>query len=193
MNKKIILAVLFFIFLLMTVPILQSLFFAQQTTGKIIVNKNIDAPYLAPADKDLILVFFGYVGCVKVCSPILKQLSNFYDSAEFAPVQPFVSFSFVNLMPQLESNQPDLFAKSFNPEFKGIYLSQKELMGIDRQFSLFFSNSLRDEGEIDHSDHLYLVQRQKNGLLLLKNIYTMHPLNQKRLIHDIHEIQKETE
>ncbi len=86
MNKKIILAVLFFIFLLMTVPIIQSLFFAQQTTGKIIVNKNIDAPYLGTAKKDLILVFFGYVGCVKVCSPILKQLSNFYDSAEFAPV-----------------------------------------------------------------------------------------------------------
>ncbi len=96
-------------------------------------------------------------------------------------------------MPQLESNQPDLFAKSFNPEFKGIYLSQKELMGIDRQFSLFFSNSLRDEGEIDHSDHLYLLQRQKNGLLLMKNIYTTHPLNQKRLIHDILEIQKDIE
>jgi len=193
MNKKITLAVLFFIFLLIAVPAIQSLFFAQQTTGKIIVDKNIDAPYLASSDKDLILVFFGYVGCVKVCSPILKQLSDFYDSAEFSPIQPLVSFSFVNLMPQLESNQPDLFAKSFNPKFKGIYLSQKELMGIDRQFSLFFSNSLRDKGEIDHSDHLYLLQRQKNGVLVLKNIYTTHTLNQKILIEDIRKIQKETE
>ncbi|MDD4855777.1 MAG: SCO family protein [Sulfuricurvum sp.] len=191
MNKKIILAVIFFIFLVIAVPLLQSLFFTQQTNGKIVIEQRIDAPYLYNTNKDLILVFFGYVGCTKVCTPILHELSNFYESKGFAPLKPFVAFSFINLIPELESNQPEMFAKAFNPEFKGIYLSQKELMTVDREFSLFFSKSLRDVREIDHSDHLYLIERQKNGSLILKNIYTMHPLNQEEIIKDILKLQKD--
>jgi len=193
MNKKIILAVIFFLFLVIAVPLLQSLFFTQQTSGKMVIEQRIDAPYLQKSDKDFILVFFGYVGCVKVCTPVLHELSDFYESKGFAPIKPFVTFSFINLIPELESNQPEMFAKSFNPEFNGIYLSQKELMTVDRQFALFFSKSLRDVEEIDHSDHLYLIERQKNGLLILKNIYTMHPLNKDIIIKDILELQKDRE
>jgi len=193
MNKKIILTVLLFIFLVIAVPLLQSLFFIQQTSGKIVIEQRIEAPYLRHTDKDLALVFFGYVGCVKVCTPILHQLDAFYDSSLFAPVKPLVSISFVNLMPELEANQPELFAKSFNPHFQGVYLSQKELMGIDRQFSVFFSKSLSEPGEIDHSDHVYLIQRQKNGEILLKNIYTTHPLNKELIVKDILDLQKESE
>ena len=193
MNKKIILAIIFFIFLLIAVPLIQSLFFTQQTSGKIVINQHIDASYLQKSDKDFILVFFGYVGCVNVCTPVLHDLNTFYESKGFAPLKPFVAFSFINLIPELESNQPEMFAKSFNPEFKGIYLSQKELMTVDRDFALFFSKSLRDVGEIDHSDHLYLIERQKNGSLILKNIYTMHPLNKDIIIKDILKLQKDRE
>jgi len=190
MNKKIILAALFFIFLVIVAPLMQSLFFSHQSSGKMVINQKIDAPYLHNTDKEFILLFFGYVGCVKVCTPILHNLGEFYNSVEFSPLKPFVSVTFVNLMPELEPNQPQLFAKSFNPMFEGVYLTQKELMGIDRQFSLFFSKSLRDSNELDHSDHLYLLQRQENGELILKNIYTTHPLNEAMIITDIVALQK---
>ena len=190
MNKKVIFTALLFIFLLIVAPLLQSFFFSHQSTGKIVINQSIDAPYLHNADKEYLLLFFGYVGCVKVCTPILHRLDAFYDSTEFSPLKPFVVVTFVNLMPELEQNQPQLFATSFNPEFEGVYLTQKELMGIDRQFSLFFSKSLSDPNELDHSDHLYLLQRQKNGELILKNIYTTHPLNKMMIIEDILALQK---
>lgn len=191
MNKKVILAITLFVVLLVAVPFLQALFFAQQTAGKIIINQPITAPYLKETKKDLTLVFFGYVGCVRVCTPILHQLDDFYDSSSFAPLKPFVGVTFVNLMPELGMNQPQLFAESFNFQFEGVYLTQKELMGIDREFSVFFSKSLSKEGEIDHSDHLYLIEREKSGIVVLKNIYMTHPLNRGLIVSDIQKLLNE--
>ncbi len=184
MNKKIILAVVFFIILLMAIPLFQAFLFTHQTSGKIIVEKQVDNSFFKHPSKNLSLVFFGYVGCTKVCTPILYQLDSFYDSAEFSPLKPFVGVSFVNLMPDVQPDQPKAFAQSFNPNFEGIYLEQKELMGIDREFNLFFSKSLSEPSEIDHSDHLYLIE-QKNGVVVLKYIYSTHPINRELIISDI--------
>ena len=193
MNKKIVLGVLLFVLLMIIVPLLQSFLFSAHTAGKIEINQRINAPYLEDSDKELMLVFYGYVGCVKVCTPILQKLDDFYDSKEFVPYKRSVGLNFVNLMPELESHQPDSFAKSFNPQFIGRYLSHKELMNIDRTLGVFFSKNLSQPDEIDHSDHLYLIKREKNGTLILKSIYTMHPLNRELLVHDISVLQEEEE
>ena len=184
-SKKLILGVLFFSLMVLVVPTVQSILFATQSTGKMVVNKTLIAPYLQDSDKEMMLVFFGYVGCTKVCMPILHQLDALYDSEEFAPFQKKVGFTFVNLKPESRPDEPELFARSFNSGFHGVYLSQKELMGIDRNLGVYFSKSISDTEEIDHSDHLYLVEKQKNGTLVLKSIYSMHPLNSKLLINDI--------
>lgn len=175
------------------VPVLLSVLFSSQTKGKIIVNKRIDAPYLDSMSKDLELVFFGYVGCTKVCTPILQKLDDFYDSPSFASLKPYVGVTFVNLMPELQPDQPQMFAQSFNPLFEGVYLTQRQLMEIDRDFSLFFSKSLSQAGEIDHSDYVYLVHREKNGDLKLLNIYMTHPLKTDMIIEDIQRYRKGSE
>lgn len=192
MNKKIILAVVLFILLLAVVPFLQAWFFTQHTSGKTIVDKPINAPYLKNTKKDLTLVFYGYVGCVRVCTPILHQLDDFYDSPSFAPLKPFVGVAFVNLMPELGVNQPQAFAESFNPDFEGIYLTHKGIMNIDRELQVFFSKSLSEKGEMDHSEHLYLIEREKSGIVVLKNIYTTHPINRALIIEDIQKLLSET-
>ncbi len=193
MNKKIVMGVFLFVLLMIIVPLLQIFLFSAHTAGKIEINQRINAPYLEDSDKELMLVFYGYVGCVKVCTPILQKLDDFYDSKEFVPYKRSVGLNFVNLMPELESHQPDSFAKSFNPQFIGRYLSQKELMNIDRSLGVFFSKNLSQPDEINHSDNLYLIQREKNGTLILKSIYTMHPLNHELLVHDISVLQEEKE
>lgn len=192
MNKKIILAVTLFTALFLVVPLSMIILFSQQTGGgKMVINRGIDAPYLETTKKEFTLVFFGYVGCTKVCTPILQQIGSFYTSKSFQPLKPYVGVSFVNLMPELRSDQPNLFARSFNPDFEGIYLNQKELMKIDRSLHLFFSKSLSAQGEIDHSDHLYLIEREKSGIVVLKNIYTTHPINRSLIIKDIQKLLSE--
>ncbi len=191
MNKKIILAFTLFVLLLVAVPLFQSFFFTHQSVGRIMIDQPIDAPYLKDGKKDLSLVFFGYVGCTRVCTPILYQIDDFYDSSLFAPLKPFVGVIFINLKPEVEIDQPKSFAQAFNPQFEGLYLTQKELMGIDREFSVFFSKSLSEKGEIDHSDHIYLIERKKSGIVVLKNIYTTHPINRAVIVSDIQKLLNE--
>lgn len=184
-SKRVLLAALFFIGLLVLFPIVQALVFTGKTKGKIVVDKTVDAPYLNHSKNNLFLVYYGYVGCTKVCMPILQNVSQFYESEMMAPIKRKVGFVFVNLMSEVSQEQPDAFAKVFHPQFEGVYLTQKELMRIDRDFNLFFSRSLNDPTEINHSDYVYLMEREKNGSLRLHAIYMTHPLNYKILAHDI--------
>ncbi|WP_295067196.1 SCO family protein [Sulfuricurvum sp.] len=174
----------------MGAPLLFSALFSNQNQGKIEVNRPIEAEYLRGGKEELQLVFFGYVGCTKICTPILHQLSDFYQSKAFEPLKGSVGFTFVNLMPEVTPDQPGIFAQSFNPAFRGVYLTQRRLMDIDRDFNLFFSKSIQDAGEINHSDYVYLVRTEKNGDLKLITIYMTHPLKRDTIVEDILAYQK---
>ena len=189
MNKKVILSVLVFIFLLIVTPWVQSMFFMGQTQGKMVINRPIDAPFLPKTTKKFAVIFFGYVGCQKVCSPLLKKLNDLYCDPSFDRVRGSVDVYFVNLIPEMEPKGVEEFAKAFNPDFQGIYVPHKALMRIDRQFALFFSKGLNDPQEMNHSDHLYLVERGDDGSVILKNIYSTHPLNPKQIRRDIETLQ----
>ena len=193
MSKRIVLAVFFFMVMAIIIPLAQSILFSNRSTGKITINEQLSAPYLLGSDKQYMLVFFGYVGCTKVCTPILHELDAMYESKNFDVIRDRVELVFVNLMPELEPDQPDLFAKSFNPHFRGIYLTQSELMNIDRELGVFFSKSISDTTELDHSDHLYLVEKKKDGTLVLRSIYTTHPIVRQFVIDDISLLRKEKE
>lgn len=189
-NKKIVLAILLLVLFTLMTPLLLSLLFSTQTRGKIIVEQTIDAPYLSQMSKDMELVFFGYVGCTNVCTPMLERLSDFYDSEAFRPLKPYVGFTFVNLKSDVKADQPGIFARAFNSSFEGVYLTQRQVMEIDRDFSLFFSKSLNDPGEINHSDYVYLIERGHNGDVRLLAMYMTHPLNSDMIIDDIRACRK---
>ena len=170
------------IFLLL-IPLIQSFIFSSNTKGTIEVNKVVKSDFIK-SDKKIILLFFGYVGCTDVCTPILNKLNNLYKSKKFQDIKEDVEILFVNLTPEVQQFQPNLFAKYFNKDFKGIYLSKKETLNIDRNFGVFFSRDLSEETELNHTDYIYLIDNYSNSKIL-KNIYTTHPLNKIKLINDI--------
>lgn len=171
--------------LLLMMPLITSYMFARQTQGKITVEKTVVAPYLLSTKKRLFLVFFGYVGCTKVCMPMLERLDEFYRSPDFHSVRDDVGVVFVNLMPGVDSHAPEAFARSFNPEFEGVYLDHRQLLTIDRDFRLFFARSMIHPDEIDHSDFLYLVEKMPDGELRLDAIYHTRPLNTRMVVRDV--------
>lgn len=175
-----------FLFFL-SLPFFQSLIFASNTQGKIEISENIEANYIK-SDKEFVLLFFGYVGCTDVCTPMLEKLSTLYESKKFETMKNDVDVIFVNLTPEVQEHQPELFAKFFNPSFKGVYLSRKETLNIDRTFGLFFSRSISDKTELNHTDFLYLVRNNKNSKVL-KSMYSIHPLNREKIMEDIKEIK----
>lgn len=165
------------------IPLLQSFLFSSETKGSIEINKEIKADFIK-SDKKSVLVFFGYVGCIDVCTPILNDMNNLYQSKEFKNIKDDVEILFVNLTPEVEISQPDIFAKYFNQNFNGIYLSRKEILNIDRDLGVFFSRDLNEKTELNHTDHIYLIENSLKSKIL-KNIYTTHPLNKLKIINDI--------
>lgn len=150
-------------------PVALSLLFSTQTKGRLEINRPIDAPYLQGSPHEFELVFFGYVGCTNVCTPILEEVARMYRSDTFAPLRQRVGVTFVNLLERVGPDQPQVFASAFDPSFRGVY----------------FLKTLDREGEIDHSDHLYLVHRDHDGSVTLINIYLTHPINPEIIIRDI--------
>ena len=170
------------------VPFLQSLFFSKATDGSISVSKEVRADYIK-SDKKIVLLFFGYVGCKYVCTPDLEAIATLYESQEFKEIKDKVDVIFVNLKPEVGKDEPDLFAKSFDSDFKGVYLSKAEIQNIDRGFGISFSDDLEDKTQLNHSDNLYLIQNSAKGKLLRK-IYFLHPLNSISLTKELIELEK---
>lgn len=175
----ILLLILFFL----GVPLFQSLLFSTKSEGVIYIDKEIQVNFIK-SDKKNILLYFGYVGCANVCTPFLDKLSNFYESKKFQTLKKDTDIFFINLRPNIEPSQADMFAKNFNKNFKGIYLSKKELFAIDRNFNLFFSDNLNESTEINHTDYLYLINNTSDSKVL-KSIYFTHPLRDGKLIDDM--------
>lgn len=148
-----------------------------------VIEKEVKADFIK-SDKKFVLLFFGYFGCRDVCTPILEEMSKMYESKEFEELKESVDFVFVNLTPEVEAFEPDLFAKYFNNDFKGVYLSKSELFSMDRNFELYFARSLSDNSELDHTDNLYLIENNSKTKVL-KSIYSTHPIKRKKLIDDI--------
>jgi len=189
-NKRKLLMIIFIIPLFFVIPFLQSLFFSSTTKGSIQINKEIEENYIK-SDKKALLVFFGYVGCTDVCTPVLQSANDLYMSKEFKEYKKSVEFLFINLTPEVEEFQPDLFAKYFNKNFRGVYLSKKETLNIDRAFGIYFSRGLSDKSELNHTDNIYLIDNSKNRQVI-KKMYSTHPLNKKQLISDIKTLLKQS-
>ncbi len=176
---------------LIVLPVMLPILFVRETGGMLVIDRPVEAPYLDGIRNDWMLVYFGYVGCAKVCTPILSDLAGLYRKLSHEGSDGGTSVVFVNLKEDVDPDQPAMFARAFHPGFEGVYLSGRQLMGIDRELAVFFSDSLSDPTEINHSDHLYLIRRSAGGYLL-KRIYSTHPLRVDEIVREIHALQKET-
>lgn len=142
---------------------------------------------MAGVDKSVVVLYFGYVWCGTVCSPILQQLALSYQTLE-QENRAHTAVVFANLTPQIPRHQPQIFADAFNKEFVGVYLNKRELSDIEREFALFYSQGLTQNSQMTHSDLVYLLTKERDEFTL-KNIYTTHPLNTKSLINDIKSVK----
>lgn len=176
----------FFIFFLAIVPLSQSFIFQNSKMGKLEINKEVNIDFIKEKKNEHFLIFFGYYGCTAVCTPILYELNEVYEHKDINDYKEKIDVYFVNLLPHIKESDVKLFAQAFNKNFKGVYLNNEQLMKIDRNFNLYFTASLLDKNEIDHTAHVYLISKKKNSYIL-KNSYTTTPLNKELLIKDIKE------
>jgi protein SCO1/2 len=169
--------------LLMLFP-LSAQFMGKETQSVVMENGTISPPFLDHETSKVALLYFGYVGCTAICIPALNELSPLY--RKITAKNRDVSFYFVNLNPTQSADWPDAFAKSFHPDFHGIYATLNEVNTLERDFNLAVSEN---NGEMGHSSNLYLMVR-KNHRYVLERIYMTHPYPEKQILHDIQRLMQ---
>lgn len=189
MKKKIYasLLLLFVIALSILIMILPS--FTTKGISRVSLEKELKLPLILNDDKEVKLVFFGYSGCSDICTPRLQSLSTFYNSLSEETKQK-TSIEFVDISIPADKTLPNIFAKIFNKDFKGIYLDKNTVRAYTKAFQVYFSKSLLDEKEFDHSTNLYLVKKE-NNVKYLKYVYTSYPFDFQQIHSDIEELTNE--
>ncbi len=147
--------------------------------GVVRLEKEGIEPWFLEAERSkAVLLYFGYVGCTSICIPTLNELAPLYQKIKSR--HPGIAFYFVNLNPTQPSEWVEPFAKSFHPDFHGIYATLEQSDRLERDFNLAVSEG----AEMRHSSNLYLMVLEKNHYVL-KRIYTTHPYPEKTILEDI--------
>lgn len=149
-----------------------SSYFSQKEYVKI--NKEIKSTLFDSYDEKNLLLFFGYVGCIDICTPRLHELSSIYEKLKKAKIETQVLF--INLTKLEDPELADLFAKSFNKNFKGIYLEKPKLDTLKKEFNVYSAPALGNSAELDHTTYLYLLKKVDSKYYLNK-IYIKTPFH----------------
>ncbi len=143
------------------------------------VGANTTNPWFLKNEKaKVVLVYFGYVGCTSVCIPALNELAPLYRAMRRETSD--VSFYFVNLNPTQDPSWAEPFARSFHPEFHGIYADHLQVTRLEKEFNL----AVTADEEMSHSSNLYMMVRSGSGYEL-KRIYTTHPYPASAVLADL--------
>lgn len=159
-------------------------FFSGSSKGTAFGENTISPFFLENERSHIVFVYFGYVGCTKICTPALEEISKAYP--EFKKIEPNVKVYFVNLNPNQPSDAPDMFAKAFHNEFQGVYATQEQIDTLAQAYNLAITGK---NNEMGHSASLFMFVKKSSGYVL-KNIYSTHPYPTKQIIIDLQKVQQ---
>jgi len=154
-----------------------------KSDGKIVLNRPIQSSVFNHYQEEKLLLFFGYAGCLNVCTPKLKTLASIY--AKVSPKrQKDVGVVFVNLSHLEDPQTATIFAKAFHPDFTALYLNEKLLSSLQKEFQVYMAPSLTDKGEYDHTAFVYLLHKTTTGYKV-NAIYTDNILSRDLILTDL--------
>jgi len=161
--------------------------FSSKGVSRMEMNKSMELPYILDANKDIELIFFGYAGCIAICTPRLESLSAWYTHLENKNK---IGVRFMDISAPKDRELPMAFAQAFNKDFIGVHLAQSQIREYTRPFQVYFSTSLIDSTEFDHTANLYLLKREGQKKVL-RYIYTSYPFDFEQINLDIKELLNE--
>lgn len=170
-----------FLLLMFLIPLIPV--FMGEEGGVVSMDRPVDSPSVNAFSRPNLFVFFGYVGCADVCTPRLSEMAAVYDGLS-NETRRRSAVLFINIKTFPDKNLADLFAKSFHPDFYGISPEKEELARLIKEFNVYYSNALFEEGEMDHTAFLFLLKKRGDGYRVNK-IFTRIPLQKETIIKSL--------
>lgn len=145
----------------------------------------VDFPFLKNEKSELLLVYFGYVGCIRVCSPALDELAVIRRALQSRGLKHVPDIWFVNMTPQLDSLSVKSWVEHFDKNFRSYTPTASELDNMVHTLGLIYTQM---GIKAEHMPYLYLI-RKKGESYELVYIYTSSPYNHQLIFKDIGELQ----
>jgi protein SCO1 len=152
-----------------------------ESAGRSEKRMKVDFPFLQQERSESVLIYFGYVGCTRVCTPALNDLAKIYRDALALGIEHPPSLWFVNMTPQMDTESVQSWAEHFDPDFKSYAPNEAELNKMVRTLNLVYTQL---GAEAEHMPYAYLVRKTDSGYELVY-VYTSSPYNRDLLLHDI--------
>ncbi len=146
---------------------------------------SVSFPFLSNEKAELLLVYFGYVGCTRVCVPALDDLVQMHQAMQNKGLKHIPDIWFVNLTPQMDRLSVRSWVDHFNKQFKSYAPSEPELEGMVNTLDLVYTQM---GAKAEHMPYLYLLRKKGESYELLY-IYTSSPYNRQLILKDIGELQ----
>jgi protein SCO1/2 len=146
---------------------------------------DLDFPFLKKEKSEVVLVYFGYVGCTRVCSPALEDLAEIYREARKRDPQHLPAVWFVNMTPEMDTSSVQSWAEHFDKGFKSYAPNEDELQGMVETLNLVYTQL---GAEAEHMPYAYLIRKTAKGYELVY-IYTSSPYNRSLILNDIGALQ----
>lgn len=145
----------------------------------------VDFPFLKGEKSELVLVYFGYVGCTRVCTPALNDLAEIYRKTQKMNIKHIPSMWFVNMTPEMDKASVQSWAEHFDKGFKSYAPNEAELQEMVHDLGLIYTQM---GVEAEHMPYAYLIQKKSSGYELVY-IYTSSPYNRNLILKDIGALQ----
>jgi protein SCO1/2 len=156
------------------------------SAGKVEMDERVHSEVINRYDEKVLLLFFGYAGCVDICTPRMEEVATIYREVN---QKSDVGVLFINLLPLEDQNVADGFAKYFDASFIGFYPGEKELRKLREEFNIYFARSLLEADEYDHTAFLFMLVKEADGYHL-KGIYTRVPFDKEMVLADIRRLEQ---
>lgn len=154
-------------------------------SGRVKPQSKVDFPFLKTEQSKLVLVYFGYVGCTRVCEPALKDIAQISMLSKKQKFKHEPAILFVNLTPAVDGSSVKSWVKYFSPHFKAYAPNADEIKQMVQALSLVYTEL---DSEAEHMPYLYLMQKTATGYEVVY-IYTSSPYNRNLILEDIGALQ----
>ena len=132
------------------------------------------------SNSEFALVYFGYVGCKTICSPILKEVSDVLSQVN---QENNVQFYFINISDNADAM--DEYLNFFDTSFIGLDIEKNKKRILMDKLNAYSSRSIFDKEEFIHSGNLYLFRKNGNTKYILQRIFDFRPYNSPRIVEKL--------
>ena len=133
MKKKFLpLLLIFLVIAVSTLVVILPTFFTKGLS-RVELRQDFELDLILDKKNDIELIFFGYAGCINVCTPRLESLGKWYATLP-KETQERVGLKLLDLSIPESKDLPNQFAKAFHEKFEGIFLNKDIILAYASGF-----------------------------------------------------------